>query len=223
MAGWFKWLLNKSNSVSIFSRTEKNVKMIYIISESVQFVLPFVNFKIENSLNSAFYDYISNYCGGYKPNNEKNETIFNKILKYRNVLEVNIFTKIFNIIGYIFTLGLIVNVILKYYNYNFIKNEKIICIIILIKLLAMFFGSKKSMYSFFLLFILTYIILKIPEYYFYAHYSIVYLIYAGLILLLNAFDFDKIFRYLSLILTLISLVFMIIKYFNLQEIILLLF
>jgi hypothetical protein len=79
------------------------------------------------------------------------------------------------------------------------------------------------MYSYLLLFILTKNILQIPIDYNYLHYNIVYIIYSVIIILLSTFDFDKIFKYLAFALTIISIGYMIIEYFNLKEIILNLF
>jgi hypothetical protein len=93
------------NNVSIFSKTEKNIKIIYIISGTIQLIIPFINFEIENSLTLAFYDYITNHCGGYVPDNTKNEAIFKTISKKKNIIRTNIFAKIFNGISYIITLN----------------------------------------------------------------------------------------------------------------------
>jgi hypothetical protein len=205
------------SDVSIFSTGNKDSIFIYILSNNIQLIIPFKYFEIANSLTLAFYEYISNYCGGYKPNSSENDLLFKKISKKSAVEKTNVFADIFNGISYMFLLLLLVNIILKFNGYDIITNEKIICGVILAKIISILFGNKKSMYTNLLVFILTYNFIKIPVEYNYEHYNIVYIIYAGIILLFNIFDFDKIFKYLILILTIISVGYMVLKYFNLWE------
>ena len=192
------------SEVSIFSADSKDNIFIYIISNNIQLIIPFKYFEIANSLTLAFYDYISNHCGGYKPNSSENELIFKKLSKKNAVIKTNIFANVFNGISYIFLLLLLANIILKYYGQNIITNEKIICGVILSKIISILLGNKKSMYTNLLVFILTYDFIKIPVGYNYTHYNIIYILYIGIILLINIFDFDKIFKYLILILKIIS-------------------
>ena len=205
------------SEVSIFSTDNKDNIFIYILSNNIQLIIPFKYFEIANSLTLTFYEYISNYCGGYKPNSSENELIFKKLSKKSTVIKTNIFANIFNGICYIFLLLLLANILLKYYGNNIITNEKIICGIILSKIISILLGNKKSMYTNMLVFILTYNFIKIPVEYNYAHYNIIYIIYIGVILLINIFDFDKIFKYLFLLLTIISVGYMVLEYFNLWE------
>jgi hypothetical protein len=202
------------NNVSIFSKIERGVKIVYIISDTIQLIIPFNNFEMVDSLKLVFYNYITNYCGGYDPTIAKNEILFKKISKTAGSIKTNIISTILNGISYIIAVLLLFNIIIQFYNINIVTNEKIICIFMVSKLLSILFGDKKSMYSFLLTFILTTDIIMLPEIFYYVKGSIVYLIYAGIILLLNIFDFDKIFKYLTFILTLISAAYMIIKYFN---------
>jgi len=201
------------HEVSIFSTQNKNEVTIFILSNKMQLIISFKYFEIANSLTLAFYDYISNNCGGYKPNSSENEIIFKKLSKKRTVVKTNIFANVFNGISYIFLLLLLANTLLKYNGYNIITNEKIICGIILSKIISILLGNKKSMYTNLLVFILTYNFIKIPVEYNYAHYNIIYIIYIGIILLINIFDFDKIFKYLLLIMTIISVGYMVFEYF----------
>jgi hypothetical protein len=204
-------------NVSIFSKREKDIKFIFILDETVQLIIPFAHFQTENSLTLSFYDYISNYCGGYKPNNTKNEIIYKKISKTNKIIKINIFARLFNFFSYVAALYLIANVILLHYKYSNIANGKIVCVLIILKLLSIIFGYKKSMYSNLMLFILTYNLLSFPITNHYFDGNIIFLFYAGVIILFSTFDFDKIFRYLAFVLAIISIAYMFAKYFNLEE------
>ncbi|MDR1470150.1 MAG: hypothetical protein LBT00_12765 [Spirochaetaceae bacterium] len=102
------------NAVSVFSNNINKLKYIYIISSSLQIILPFKNIEIEHSLTLTFYEYISKHSDGYKPNTVTNETIFKTISANNNYSNNNNYYKemiikkkkspikrIFNLIGII--------------------------------------------------------------------------------------------------------------------------
>jgi hypothetical protein len=198
---------------SIFVKTSKNIITIFIVGEDMQLIIPLRRFESEGAVMSAFYVYISNYCGGYKPDNLKNRQIFKKMYK---PAKPNIFARLFNSISCLIALLLIVNVFIRYNLNNSITNEKIVCVLIISKIISMVFGYKKSMYSNLLLFISTYYILEISESNNYVNYNIVYIIYAVATILFGMFNFDKIFKYTAFIMAIISIAYMTIKYFNIE-------
>jgi hypothetical protein len=206
-------------NASIFSKREKDIKFIFILHESMQLIIPFVHFQTENALTLSFYDYISNYCGGYKPDNAKNEIIYKKISKTREIVKINITAKLFYALSYITALYLLANVILQYYKYSNIEHGKIVCVLIILKMLSIILGYRKSMYSNLLLFILTYNLLSFPVVNYSFDGNVIYIIYAGVIILFATFDFDKIFKYFAFILSIVSIGYMFAKFFNVSEII----
>lgn len=191
------------DGVSVFSTVNNNIISIYVLNSKIQLIIPFENFDTANSLTFAFYDYISNHCGGYKPNDLENESLFKEI-SGENSAKTNIIAGIFSWIGNILILWLAINVFQKPDNI-LISNENIIYGALVLKMLSFLFGNRKSIYTNFLVFASFVFIKDNPDY---------YLIYAGILLLINViFDFDVLFKYLFFIITGLSLVHIIIKGF----------
>ena len=201
-------LNNKSlDNVSVFSKNDKDLRIIYIISGNIQLIIPFTNFQNESSLTLAFYDYLSNHCSGYRQNNDINEKLFNKIKKTNKIVSINIISLIFNALSYLIALLFMVNLVTRF---ALLDNAAVIYTFILLKSFSVAFGNKKSLYFNLLFIIITPVVVYLIGSYELLNFETsIYIIYTGIFLILGIFDFDTIFKYSAFIFAIISILYMI--------------
>ncbi|GHV53528.1 hypothetical protein AGMMS49579_12450 [Spirochaetia bacterium] len=201
------------SGVSVFVNNENNSKFIYMISEFLQISLKLRYFDYDESLKIIFYDYITNYCGGYNPDKDKNEELYRKYLKEHKEERRNIVSLLFDTCNHLVITGLIISIFIRV---PVLQIEKIIFFSLLLKFIGIVFKYKKSsdINALMILFVAVYLL--VPGFFLGLDKTYVYFGYAGLATLLSVFDFDKIFKYIILILAIISLVLLFLHCFYLM-------
>jgi hypothetical protein len=198
-------------TASCFINKNISNNIVYIMGETVQLAIPLRHFALDESLQIVFYDYLSNYSGGYAPNKAKNEAVYSKYLKGHR--KNKLFT-IFDICSYaVIGIFLILYGIRQSNTSNIKIFELVIFISSIFKLLSIIFGNRKSVYLTLLLISIASIVFIIPPSVFPAHKIYLYLIYAGCMILAGIFNFDKIYGLIIGIIAVVTLILTWIKHF----------
>ena len=181
--------------------------LVYLISENVQLMIPFSNFNNESSLTLLFYEHVTNYGGKYRPNTTANEKIFSALSQSNEIVSISIAAVIFNLMSYFMAALFLLNLVFDL----FIVNREIaLYTFVLLKASSIIFGSRKSMYFYLMLIILTPIMIYwINSFGSLAYGTPIYIIFSAVFLALGVFDFDKIFKYIVFALAIVSIVLMI--------------
>jgi hypothetical protein len=200
---------------SVFVRISSSGLVIHIIDGFRHIRLPLRCFENDETLKILFYYYLSKFTENYTPSNAANEKKYTAFLKAHTGKSVSLIPLVYDILNHIVTGLLLAALFLPriFPALRFAAPEKIIFFSAVVKLLGILFRYRKSALMNGLLITAASSLLILPD--IFPRLEKLYLCigYAVLSTLFSVFDFDRIFKYLILILAAVSAAILFFQFF----------
>jgi hypothetical protein len=191
---------------SVFLQNSKSGLVVHIIDAVRHIRIPLKWFEIAETLKILFYYYLSKFTENYNPANGANRGKYTAFLKTHRGRSVSLIPLIYDILNHIAS-GLLLAVLFLpriFRELQFAAAEKVLFFSALIKLLGILFRYRKSAVMNALLIAAASCFLILPDLfpriemlYFYAGYAV-------LSVLFSIVDFDRIFKYLIIVLAVLA-------------------
>jgi hypothetical protein len=191
---------------SVFVQNSSSGLVIHIVDSNRHIRIPLRCFEGGESLKILFYYYLSKFAGNYNPAGEANREKYRAFLKTHRGRSVSLIPLVYDILNHIVTGILLAALFLPrlFPGLRFAAPERVLFFSAALKLLGILFRYRKSALmnslaigavSFLIL--LPEIVPGIEKPYLYAGYAL-------LVTIFSVFDFDRIFKYLIIILAAVS-------------------
>lgn len=191
---------------SVYAGDSGQESVVSLISNSARLHLPFRNCKNVDALRIIFYDYLSNYSGGYRPEDDTNAVIYKKELKEYKKANIRILDRLAQYVSLSLWGLLLLNDILEARLFDFSMFLNLFAASLLIRLSQLSSRGRPSyLTNLVLLTASAYLVFAQPA--FSINYSILLAVLIVFSLLFTVFDFDKILAVLVQAASLIALLY----------------
>jgi hypothetical protein len=191
---------------SVFIQNSSSGPVIHIIDGGRHIRIPLRCFEGGETLKILFYYYLSKFTKDYNPAGEANREKYAAFLKARRGRSVSLIPLVYDILNHIVTGLLLAALFLPgiFPALHFAPPERILFFSIAVKLLGILFRYRKSALMNSLIISAVSFLLLLPEIFPRIEKLYVCIGYAVLSTLFSVFDFDRIFKYLIIVLAALS-------------------
>jgi hypothetical protein len=200
---------------SVFVRNSSSGPVIHIIDDVRHIRIPLRCFENGETLRILFYYYLSKFAGEYSPAAGANGEKYASFLKAHRGRSLSLIPLVYDVFNHILT-GLLLAALvfpLIFPGLRFAAPERIFFFSALVKLLGILFRYRKSALMNSLVIISVSFLLFLPEIFPRIEKLYIYTGYAVLATLFSVFDFDRIFKYLIIILAAASAMLLFLQFF----------
>jgi hypothetical protein len=194
-------------TASVFVQNTSSGMVIHIIDGENKWIRITLRwFENDEPLKMLFYYNLSKYCPGYSPNYRVNEERYGAYLKAHRGRTISVIPLIYDIFNHAIIAVLLISLILPRFfpGITFINTEKVVLFSVAVKLLGIIFRYRKSAYMNALLIVTVACSFILPN--IFPRIESMWLGYAGLSTLFSVFDFDRVFKYLIIVVVIVSVV-----------------
>ncbi|MDR1025431.1 MAG: hypothetical protein LBL56_06840 [Treponema sp.] len=194
------------NAASVFVQNSSSGLIIHIIDEARHIRIPLKWFEVDEPLKILFYYYFSKFTADYNPVHDANRGKYAAFLKTRRGRSISLIPLVYDIFNHIVSGLLLAALFLPrvFRGLHFAAAEKVLFFSVLVKLLGILFRYRKSVLMNALLIVAASCFLILPD--IFPRVEMLYLClgYAVFSVLFSIFDFDRIFKYLIIVLAAVS-------------------
>jgi hypothetical protein len=204
---------------SVFVRNSSSGLVIHIIDGVRHIRLPLRCFENDETLKILFYYYLSKFADNYDPSDGVNGERYTAFLKAHTGKSVSLIPLVYDILNHIVTGLLLAALFLPriFQGLHFAAPERVLFFSAVIKLLGILFRYRKSALMNGLLIASVSSFLILPDIFSGIEKPVeklyLYTAYAVLSTLFSVFDFDRIFKYLIIILAAVSALILFFQFF----------
>ncbi|MDR3247270.1 MAG: hypothetical protein LBT39_00665 [Treponema sp.] len=210
--------LKDLKAASVFVQNTSSGMVIHIIDGENKWIrITLKWFENDETLKMLFYYYLSRFVDNYNPSSQPNEERYGNYLKAHRGRSISVIPLVYDIFNHAIIAVLLLSMILPRFLHGntFAGTEKILFLSVVVKLLGIIFHYRKSTYMNALLIIIIAGSFILPDTFIHIDNRYLWLGYAALSTLFSLFDFDRIFKYLVIVLVILSVAALFLQFFYL--------